>query len=231
VIRMDVTALDNPFWNALDPLHAGVAVRAGSAARYPEDVAPFLGLATHDAATPEALSALMAPGEAWLVLGVMPDPLPAGWQLEPFPELLQMVREELLPDEDDAGIVPLGADRRDDVLALTALVYPHYFRPGTTELGRYFGIDEDARLVAMIGERLGMPGWREMSAICTHPDATGRGLARKLTTMLTNDTLRRGDTPFLHVSPSNTRAAELYLRMGYRLRRTLPFAVLRRAAP
>jgi len=47
------------------------------------------------------------------------------------------------------------------------------------ELGRYFGVIENGRLAAMAGERMGMPGFREVSAVCTHPDFLGRGLAQK----------------------------------------------------
>ncbi len=115
------------------------------------------------------------------------------------------------------------------VLALTALVYPHYFRPRTMQLGRYFGIYEDGRLAAMIGERLGTPAAREMSAICTHPDFLGRGYARRLTAFLANDTLAQGRLPFLHVSHANTRAKQLYKRSGWRIRRDIPFWRLARA--
>ena len=111
---------------------------------------------------------------------------------------------------------------------LTALVYPHYFRPRTMELGRYFGMYVDGRLAAIIGERLGTADAREMSAICTHPDFLGRGYARRLTAFLTNRTLRGGKLPFLHVAYSNMRAKALYEQMGYRLRRDIAFAALRR---
>jgi predicted GNAT family acetyltransferase len=67
-----------------------------------------------------------------------------------------------------------------------------------------------------------------MSAICTHPDVLGRGYARRLTAFLTNQALRAGNIPFLHVAYSNARAKALYERMGYRLRRDIPFAGLRR---
>ena len=130
---------------------------------------------------------------------------------------------------DGPEAIELGQAHREDVLALTALVYPHYFRPRTMDLGRYFGIYRDGRLAAIIGERLGMDDMREMSAICTHPDYLGRGYARRLTALLTNDTLARGHLPFLHVSQKNLRAKQLYERMGYRLRRTIPFWSLRRA--
>ena len=129
---------------------------------------------------------------------------------------------------DGPEIVPLGEAHRADVLALTALVYPHYFRPRTMELGRYFGMYLGGRLAAMIGERLGTETHTEMSAICTHPDFAGRGLASRLTAFLTNETLARGHSPFLHVSFENPRAKALYERLGYRLRRTIPFWSLRR---
>lgn len=86
----------------------------------------------------------------------------------------------------------MGALHRcGQVLALTALVYPHYFRERTMQMGRYLGVFENGRLAAMIGERLGIIDTREMSAICTHPDFAGRGHARHLTAMLANDTRAR----------------------------------------
>ena len=80
----------------------------------------------------------------------------------------------------------------------------------------------------MIGERLGTEAFQEMSAICTHPDFNGRGYARRLTAMLSNDTLQRGRTPFLHVSHENGRAKQLYQQLGYRHRRDIPFWSLQR---
>ena len=220
--------LDNPFWSSLDSLHARHALKSGDVACYPAAIAPFIGAASADAFDPAALSTLMAPGDERLVLGVLPQIEHAGWELRRFPDLMQMVCESPLQATDGPGIVALDAAHRQDVLALTALVYPHYFRPRTMELGDYFGLRPHGWLEAMAGERLGMPGWREMSAICTHPDAVGRGHARRLTVFLTNRTLARGDVPFLHVSPDNTRAVELYQRLGYQVRRTLPFGALRR---
>jgi len=109
------------------------------------------------------------------------------------------------------------------VLALTALVYPHYFRARTMELGRYFGIYREGRLAAMIGERLGTDRHQEISAVCTHPDFVGQGHARRLLAWLSNDVLARGRLPFLHVSRDNDRAMRLYEQNGYQLRRTIPF--------
>ncbi len=225
---MTAHPLDNPFFSALGSLHAGIALQAGEVKRYPADVAPFLGIPhpTLDLADP--LVALVPAGDSVLLLGVAPAAVPEGWAIERFADLAQMQCDRELPVIDGPGIVELGDAHRADVLALTALVYPHYFRPRTMELGRYFGMYMEGRLAAMIGERLGAPGHREMSAICTHPDFLGRGYARRLTAYLSNRTLQEGNKPFLHVAYANARARALYEQMGYRLRRDIGFFALRR---
>ncbi|GAA5011522.1 GNAT family N-acetyltransferase [Pseudoluteimonas lycopersici] len=226
---MDDAGLDNPFFAALDSLHRDIALRRGDVARYPADVAPFLGVAHAGVDVGDAFDALVPEGDEALLLGIAPARMPPGWTLEPFADLAQMVRGEPLEEVDGPDILELGELHRNDVLALTALVYPHYFRPRTMLLGRYFGIYEGGRLAAMIGERLGAPAAREMSAICTHPDFLGHGYARRLTAFLVNDTLRGGRLPFLHVSHANTRAKQLYERSGWRMRRDIPFWRLARA--
>lgn len=231
---MDATPLDNPFWSSLRSIHREHAIcSGGGAARYPSEFAPFLGVANRDVSAEEAVAPLLGLDETVLLLGVAPR-LSDEWRLEPLGELAQMIRTEPLDVPDGPEIIALDETHRADVLALTALVYPHYFRPRTMELGRYFGIympdrSGDVRLAAMIGERLGTEMHTEMSAICTHPDFAGRGYARRLTAFLSNDTLARGRMPFLHVSHENPRAKSLYERIGYRRRRNIPFWSLRRA--
>lgn len=129
---------------------------------------------------------------------------------------------------DGPDIIELSEIHRVDVLALTTLVYPHYFRPRTMALGRYFGIYQDGRLSAMIGERMGMDDHQEISAVCTHPDFNGRGHARQLLAWLSNDNHDRGRLPFLHVSKDNLRAKRLYEQNGYLDRCEIPFWSLQR---
>lgn len=220
--------LDNPFWSALESIHRDVALRVGDVARYPAAYAPFLGVACADVPVAGTLDPLVAEGESVYLIGIAPA-RHAGWTLQAFRPLAQMVCDAPLMVSEGPDIVPLGEAQRDEVLALTALVYPHYFRERTMELGRYFGIYEDGRLAAMIGERMGSADSREMSAICTHPDFTGRGYARHLTAWLTNETLARGVQPFLHVSHENPRAKMLYEQLGYRVRRDIGFWSLTRS--
>ena len=226
---MDDGDLDNPFWSSLHGRHRHLAQVAGEVARFPAAYAPFLGVANAGVDAVDALASLVAPEESVYLLGVAPR-APGGWHLEGFADLAQMACTSPIDVIDGPDVIELTEVHRADVLALTALVYPHYFRPRTMELGRYFGVYQDGRLAAMIGERLGTDAYQEMSAICTHPDFNGRGYARRLTALLTNDVLARGRTPFLHVSHANRRAKQLYEQLGYSLRRDIGFWSLRRPA-
>jgi len=217
--------LDSPILASLQSRHASLALGAAGVLRYPADIAPFVGFESLEAQPDPALH---PPGDTVYGLGPMPPLDAAGWSLRAYPDLAQMVCEQVQPLSGGEAIVELGEADRDDVLALTALVYPHYFRPRTMALGRYFGIRIEGRLAAIVGERMGTFAAREISAVCTHPDFLGRGHAGRLLACLGNDLLAQGLQPFLHVSHQNRRALELYLRSGWRLRRDIAFWSLQR---
>jgi GNAT superfamily N-acetyltransferase len=219
-------ALDNPFWSSLRTRHRDVALFADDVSRYPPEYAPFLGVSSADADVGEALRALVAEDETVYLLGVLPQ-VPDGWHCEAFRPLAQMTCDAPLPVANGPEAIRLDESHRADAIALTRLVYPHYFRQRTMELGRYFGIYLGGTLAAMAGERLGTDDTRELSAICTHPDFTGRGYARRLTALLANDNLERGCLPFLHVSHENTRALAMYAKLGFRHRADIGFWSLR----
>lgn len=202
-------------------------MRSGNLARFPASYAPFLGVANADVDVSSGLEQMVFAEETVYLLGVAPR-IPPSWSLRIDQPLAQMVCTSPIPLVDGPDIIELTQAHRDDVLTLTALVYPHFFRARTMELGRYFGIYESGRLAAMIGERLGSASAQELSAICTHPDFTGRGYAKRLLAMLSNDNLQRGRTPFLHVGKHNTRAVTLYLKAGYEQRRDIEFWALTR---
>lgn len=213
--------LDNPIRASLQSRHRALALRQGEVLRYPAGIAPFIAVPESAAEVDAELEALVAPGESVYLVGPAPR-APSGWTLGGPVMLAQMVFDERMATLDGPPIVALGPAQRQDILALAALVYPHYFRAGTPELGRYFGVYRDGRLAAMIGERMGTATQREVSAVCSHPDYQGGGHARHLLTWLSNDLLERGETPFLHVSLENQRALELYRRNGYRTRCEIP---------
>jgi GNAT superfamily N-acetyltransferase len=81
-------------------------------------------------------------------------------------------------------IVPLSGENAAEMVALTDVAFPGFFRPATHRMGSYVGIRMDGRLIAMAGERLRLEGCPELSGICTHPEHRGKGLAAGLIGLL-----------------------------------------------
>jgi GNAT superfamily N-acetyltransferase len=221
--------LDNPVWASLTSLHGAFAIRAGNSARYPGDVAPFVGVASRDDGAVRDVESLVARGELVCFVGLAP-PLGTGWRIEHSVPIAQMTCRSRLGVVDGPEVIEMTEAHLADMFALTALVYPHYFRARTNEMGRYLGIYDGDRLAAMAGERMHLDGHCEISAVCTHPDYLGRGYARRLIAMLTNDILSRGELAFLHFSHDNTRAKALYERMGFERRSDIALLVATRLA-
>jgi predicted GNAT family acetyltransferase len=115
-------------------------------------------------------------------------------------------------------------------VALAELTEPGPFRERTIELGAFYGIFEKGRLLAMAGQRMHLPDSVEVSAVCTHPDARGRGYARKLIATVMDEINERGKTPFLHSFADNYSAIRVYERLGFTQRRTFQLAVLKNEA-
>ena len=209
--------LDNPIWSSLTTRHARLAVVQERAGRYPAQIAPFAAVAAPDTTALSQLEALVNDGESVYLVGVAPE-FGRGWRVEAKLEIPQLVCTSPTVVRQGPEPVVLTEANRSDMLALTALVFPGFFRARTIEMGRYFGIYHGRVLAAMTGERMCMDGYQEISAVCTHPEFLGRGYAQRLVGLLTNQILERGVQPFLHVHRDNDRALSLYEHVGFRQR-------------
>ncbi|WP_225825691.1 GNAT family N-acetyltransferase [Streptomyces naphthomycinicus] len=221
----DAPVLDNAVWAALTGPHTHLAERHGRAARYRADRYAFAAL--EDPADPAAwtdLHTLLGPGARVRVKPV--DEVPDGWAVLGGGEGVQLV-DTALRAEPAPEAVRLGPDDVPEILGLVARTRPGPFLSRTIEMGTYLGIRHEGRLVAMAGERLRLPGWTEISAVCTDPAHRGRGLATRLVRAVAAGIRDRGDTPFLHAAADNATAIRLYESIGFTLRRRNRIAELR----
>ena len=228
---------DDPVGRSLSGRHAHLARRLGRTATYQPEVATFAAVPAEPTAEDWAdLARLLGPG-ALADLFSSPATPPAAWepvfdlagvQLVAGPDVVARGRRE------ETGIVELGGADVPEMLALVAASRPGPFWPRTIELGTYLGVREGGALVAMAGERLQPPGRTEISAVCTAPQARGRGHATALVLALARRITARGEEPFLHAAASNTGAIALYERLGFRRSREVRFRGFRtpgQAAP
>ncbi|MBP6902779.1 MAG: GNAT family N-acetyltransferase [Burkholderiaceae bacterium] len=228
--------LDRPVWASLNTHRAALSQGTALARRFQPDVNLFASAADNSEAALAALAALLQPGETVFVLQVPEIRLPPGLQLQKQARGVQMVASRPLRGEAAAAppALPwqtLGDADAADMLQLARLTEPGPFQPRTHTTGIYLGLREQGRLMAMAGERLRLPGWCEISGVCTHPEARGRGLARQLSMAMAALIEARGEQPFLHAWRSNAAAIALYESLGFRIRCEVNVAVLTSACP
>ena len=227
-----MSPLDNPIWQSLITTHEHFAEIHGKARKFPHEVSVLSGLPEPTPENYDSLAAMMRPGErVGMFLEDPPDP-PAPWAIDRTCPLLQMLCEKrsAFPNAPPAmhpEFIRLTEADVPEMLALTKLTNPGPFGARTHELGDYFGIRIAGTLAAMAGERLRLPGYTEVSAVCTHPDHLGHGYASAVMGVVMDNICSRGELPILHVLPENTRAIQVYERLGFTKRAMLHLAVLR----
>lgn len=125
-----------------------------------------------------------------------------------------------LPSEpEQVGVERLGPDAREEVEAFYAAAYPgNWFEATMLETGCYRGWREAGRLVCVAGVHVYAPGVKAaaLGNVATHPDARGRGLARRVTGALCAELHGAGLAVGLNVAAENAAAIACYERLGFR---------------
>ena len=220
--------LDNVIWKALTTSDAHFAECYGSARRFPPEVTALGAFSGPERDGFESIKGLLPVGGSVALFLPEPTEAPAEFEVVRAIPLLQMLhdgRELEFPAQDH---IELGGKDVPEMLVLAQLTRPGPFGQRTRELGRYLGIRRQGCLVAMAGERLRLPGYTEVSAVCTHPEHIGRGYAASLIGAVVGKIQERGDSAMLHVAAENQRAIDLYERLGFRKRVGLHLLVIRK---
>ena len=222
--------LDRPVWSALTSGWTHLAEGDARAWRLQRDHGMF-GAVADD--SPDNLIALagLVPSDGGLLLIERDAPsLPPGIRsVQPPEPLVQMICDRALPSvARDDDWVELTEDDASTMFDLAALTKPGPYMSHTHRLGRFIGVKRDGVLVAMAGERMRMPGFVEVSGVCTHPEHRGQGLAAMLIRAVAGRMVARSEQPFLHVLAANRGAIALYEQLGFRHRLDLLATVLSR---
>lgn len=225
---MSAHPLDRPVWHALNGRQQALCVAAGAAVRIDPAYGPFAAMRDHGVESEAALVATLHGGDDAVALVERGDwSVPAGTRRLGEGTLVQMVAESPELDEaEDARIVRLGEGDVAEMTALAQATEPGPWGPATHRYGDYFGIRLDGRLAAMAGQRMLLPGFAEVSAVCTWPEFRGRGLAAALIRHVMRAMVARGDIPFLHSYDHNAGAIRLYQTLGFRTRAEMRLSVL-----
>ena len=208
--------LDNPIWSALN---SGAAVHSYGTTQVrfvDRSMGFFAGLSAYGAAELDQLYAAME--EEMRVVLFTPHALDLDdrWTVHNDHELLQLVCESDCPKPDETeDIRSLGEADVEEMLALTKLTKPGPFLEKTIAFGSYFGYFSKGRLLSMAGARLAAGSYTEVSAVCTHPDVLGRGIAKQVLPFVLHSISVSGQQPYLHLYPENEPAYRLYRSLGF----------------
>ncbi|WP_373503075.1 GNAT family N-acetyltransferase [Aestuariivirga sp.] len=221
--------LDRPPLNAMLTRHSHLAVGGPRALRYRPDISPFAGMADDSDEALCDLTALIPESGVILVAQPEKQKVPPGAAAEHVVEVVQMVAETVSAPDEHVNFLELSDADAGEMLALATLTKPGPFAARTHDFGGYVGIRAEGKLVAMAGHRFQVPGFTEVSAVCTDPGFRGKGYAGFLTRLVAGRIMARGETPFLHNYATNTNAIRLCETLGFVYRTSLWVSVLRRA--
>ncbi|MFI5451940.1 GNAT family N-acetyltransferase [Pedobacter sp. UC225_61] len=211
--------LDNPIYNSLKTAHHSFANGTENVRYYASDVAPFAGLKDNSDEDFKLLYENSATESTFVVFTPVAYAIPSQWKLLHQINMFQMVYDsKQLPTGDDLDFADLNASHVKDMLALVKLTEPGPFRSRTIELGNYTGVLNNDELVAMAGHRFNPTPYVEISAVCTHPDHSGKGYAFRLIREQIKRILEKSEIPFLHVRNDNDGAVKLYQKLGFHIR-------------
>ena len=221
--------LHNPVFNALSSGDKQLSLGTGAVKFFDDEVSPFAGFEESYTNGFAELHELLPPGRK--ILYAIPTPIisPRGWQVQHDIKGLQFIYEgdHAIKNEFE-NVVPLTEMHIKEMVELATLTKPGPFGTGTIKFGYYHGIFNDGKLVAMTGQRLHVENYTEISAVCTHPEHTGKGYANTLMQHQLQLILQQGQQPFLHVREDNDRAIAIYQRLGFTISRPMNFYFMKR---
>lgn len=213
--------LKNPVWHALNETHHKFLINLNGVLFYDPEICTF-GAFEEVSATAEALNAYAKLTENFFLVTEKGNPKFDTSQvvLQKKIEGCQMVLDKLVEVKVQETIVPLSEAYKDEIYDLIWLVMPGYYQKRSFEMGNYYGIFKDGKLVAIAGQRMQTNDFIEVSGVVTHPDYTRRGFAKQLVYHVSREIIKANKRAILHTTKGNPAIA-LYESLGYKLTRDM----------
>jgi GNAT superfamily N-acetyltransferase len=213
--------LKNPVWYSLNETHARFLIEYDGVQFYHPDICIF-GAFFDTTKTSKALTEYAKIADKFFLVTENQTPIvdPNTVVLERKIDGCQMVLDKLVDLQIQEKIVLLTKDYMDEIHDLIWLVMPGFYKKRGFEMGKYFGIFKDNKLVSITGQRMQTDDFIEVSGVVTHPNYTKRGYAKQLVAHTTKNILKENKLPILHTNLGNT-AIPLYEKLGYKFTRNM----------
>jgi len=222
--------LDNPGWNALISGNENLYFGNDHIRYFDRSVSPFVGFKENTKENFQELYDSAPDGRVFLFVTPNEMKIPAPWKELDRVKGNQMIYEpDVAFGESKTVLTELTQEHVPQMLSLTKLTNPGPFAERTIAFGHYRGVFENGELAAMAGQRLHAFNYAEISAVCTHPDHTGKGYARQLLIHQINRITAAGEMPYLHVRSDNDRAIKVYESLGFVIRCNVWFSPIQKA--
>lgn len=221
MINKNAIKLKNPVWYSLSETQEKFAVEFNNVKFYHPDICSF-GSFINEGDTFEALNEYAKLKDSFFLVSENKTPTfdKDKIVLNKKIEGVQMVLNQLADIEITEEIIPLSNEYINQIYDLVWLVMPGYYEKRSFEMGDFFGIFKENKLVAVTGQRMQCDDWTEISAVVTHPEFTRRGLAKQLIVHTTKEILKQNKAPILHTEKVNP-AIGLYEKLGFKITRDM----------
>ncbi len=219
--------LKNPVWHSLNETHNKFLIEYDGVQFYQPNISNF-GAFLDPLKTATALNEYAKIADNFFLVSEKETPIVDSNNviLEKKINGCQMVLENLIEAKISEDIILLKEEHINDIYDLIWLVMPGFYRKKGFEMGKYFGIFKDNKLVSITGQRMQTDDFIEISGVVTHPDYTKRGFAKQLVLYTTKDILKENKLPILHTNKGNS-AISLYEKLGFKITRDMNWWLFR----
>lgn len=213
--------LKNPVWFSLNETHQKFIIEYNGVQFYKPEINNF-GAFFDSKKTKEAINLYSKLTEKFFIVSENKTPIidDENIILEKKINGCQFILDNLIEVPITEKIILLTKENIDEVYDLIWLVMPGFYQKRGFEMGNFYGIFKDNKLVSISGQRMQTEDFVEISSVVTHPEYTKKGFAKQLITHTTKEILKENKLPILHTNKGN-KAIPLYEKLGFKLTRDM----------